>query len=97
MALKGCFYVGVTLCESNIFGARGPFFGMGACHLFPQVVLALVLIKGVFGGVVTRAFSGCGGEASSLFHSCHSPFRGRVCSPVVGVEAPRSSFKLWCE
>ena len=26
---------------------------------------------------------------------CHNPLRGRVCSPVVGVEAPRSVSELW--
>ena len=36
-------------------------------------------------------------RASSLLHGCHSPFGGRVCSLVFGVEVPRSSFKLRCE
>ena len=35
--------------------------------------------------------------ASSLLFGCHSPVRGRVCSPVVGIEALRSGSKLQCE
>ena len=31
------------------------------------------------------------GEAFSLLCGCHSPFSGRVCSPVVGIEAHRPS------
>ena len=53
--------MGASLCglhESNVFGARA--FSMGACHVFPQVVLAVIpLIQGVIGGVVTRACTGC--------------------------------------
>ena len=60
--MKGCFYVGVSLCslhESNSFGARA-VFSMDACHIFPQCVLAVIpLIGGVIGLVVTRAFTGC--------------------------------------
>lgn len=33
---------------------------------------------------------------SSSLCGCHSPVGGRVCSLVVGVEAPISVFKLWC-
>lgn len=33
---------------------------------------------------------------SSSLCGCHSPVGGRVCSLVVGVEAPRSVYKLWC-
>ena len=35
--------------------------------------------------------------ASSLLFGCHSPFRDRVCSLIVGVEAPRSISKQRCE
>ena len=60
--MKGCFYVETplcSLCESNIFGAKA-VFGMDACHVFPQGVLALLpLIGGVIGVVVTRACTGC--------------------------------------
>ena len=35
--------------------------------------------------------------ASPLFFGCHCPVGGRVCSPVFGVEAPRSGTKLWFE
>ena len=34
---------------------------------------------------------------SSLVFGCPSPIRGRVCSPFVGVEAPRFVSELWCE
>ena len=36
-------------------------------------------------------------RASSLLCVCHSPVGGRVCSPLVGVEAHRSVCELWCE
>ena len=36
-------------------------------------------------------------EDYSLLCGCHSSFRGRVCSPVVGVEDPISSSMLQCE
>ena len=36
-------------------------------------------------------------RASSLLCGCHSPVRGKVCSPDVRVEAPRSVSELWCE
>ena len=59
--MKGCFYVGESLCrlcESIIFGARA-VFGMDACHNFPQSVLAIIaLTGGVFGFVVIRACTG---------------------------------------
>ena len=32
-----------------------------------------------------------------MFCDCHSPVKGRACSPVIGVEAPRSISELWCE
>ena len=35
--------------------------------------------------------------ASSLFYGCQSPVGGRICSPVVGVDAPRSTSELRCE
>ena len=54
MVLKGCFNVGVSLCrlcESCIFDARA-VFGMHASHVFPQSVLAVILlIADVIGGV----------------------------------------------
>lgn len=55
MFLKGCFYVGVSLCRlcvSNIFGARTGF-GVDAGHVFLQSVLAVIpLIAGL---LVSRA------------------------------------------
>lgn len=61
MVLKGTFYVEASLCSllaSIIFGVRA-VFGVTACYIFPQCVLALVfLIEGVF-DVVTRAYFGC--------------------------------------
>lgn len=35
--------------------------------------------------------------ASPLLCGCHIPVRGRVCSPVAGVEAPRFGSKLQYE
>ena len=47
------------LCESNIFGVRA-VFGVGACYVLPQGVLAIVLLMGsVFGE--TRATLDVGG------------------------------------
>ena len=61
MVLKGCFYVGASLCrlcESEIFGVR-TVFGMDASHVFPYHVLAIVpLIGGVFIVVVIRTCTG---------------------------------------
>lgn len=61
MVLKGCFYEGASLCslhESDIFGARD-VFGMDACHIFPQGVLAVVpLMEGVVAVVMTEARTG---------------------------------------
>lgn len=36
-------------------------------------------------------------KSSSLLFGCYSTVRGRVCSLVVGVDAPRSISDLWCE
>ena len=62
MVLKGCFYMVVSLCslhESNIFGVR-TVFGMDACHIFPQGVLAVIaLIGGGIGVVVTTVCTRC--------------------------------------
>ena len=61
MVLKGCFYVGVSLCslcECNIFGAMS-FYSMDAYHIFPQCVLTIIpLVGGVICVVVTRACTG---------------------------------------
>ena len=63
---------------------------MDVCCIFPQCVLAVIpLTEGVTGVVVTKAFS--------LLCGCHSPVGGRVCSPLVGVEDPRSVSELRCE
>ena len=35
--------------------------------------------------------------ASSLLYGCHSPVGGRICSLVVGLEAPISVCELWFE
>ena len=37
------------------------------------------------------------GAAFSLLCGCHSLVRSRVCSPIVGVEGPRSGSKVRCE
>ena len=54
MVLEGYFYVGEFLCSLhgfNTFGAKA-VFSMGACHLFPQYVLAITLLVGSETGVV---------------------------------------------
>lgn len=57
MALKGCFYVGVSLCflhMSNVFVARA-VFTMDNYHIFSSCVLAVIPLKeGVIGVVVAR-------------------------------------------
>ena len=61
VVLKGCFYVGASLCslcESNIFGARA-IFSMDSCLVFPQCVLAIIPLIGNVIVVVTRACTGC--------------------------------------
>lgn len=72
MVLKGCFYVGGSLCSlfaSDIFGVRA-VFGMDACCIFPQSMLAIVpSIGGVFGVVVTRVPSDAGWGLFALWMS----------------------------
>ena len=58
MVLKGCFYVGYSLHESNIFGVRA-LFSMDACHVFLQCVLAVIPLIECVTVVVTRAYTGC--------------------------------------
>ena len=60
MALKGYFYVGLSLCrpcESDIFGVRAAF-GVGARHIFPQHLLAIIpLTCNVIGVIVSRTWA----------------------------------------
>ena len=42
----------------------------------------------------TRAYNWMLSGVSSLFYGCHSPVWGSICSPLVGVEAPRSVSEL---
>ena len=83
--LKGCFYVGVPLCsllECNIFGERAAF-GMDACHVFPQGVLApVLLIGGVFIVVLKRAHTGCW-VGPPLCSVGFTALLGRVCSQLL--------------
>ena len=80
----------VSLCrlhESNIFDERA-VFSRDACHVFPQCVLTVMpLIEDLITVVMTRACTGCCPGpllCSVLSLSC----QGRVCSPIVGAEAP---------
>ena len=69
---------------------------MDACQVFLQGMLAPVsLIGDLFGVLVNKVYTGC--WAGFALPGCHSPLGDRVCSPVVGVQAPRSSSNLWCE
>lgn len=85
MVVRGYFYVGTTLYrlyESKIFGERA-VFGMDACHVSPQGVLAPVLLTGgVFIVVVKRAHTGCwvGPPLCSVGFTALS---GRVCSQLL--------------
>ena len=50
MVLKECFYVGAslcTLCVSDVFGVR-VLFDMDTNHIFPQVLLDIFALKGVW-------------------------------------------------
>ena len=70
MALKGCFYVGVSLfrlCESSIFGSR-PGLGVHSSHVSPQCAGRHPLGRGH-----NQSLAGCRGRAPSLLHDCHHP------------------------
>ena len=99
MALKSWFYVGASLCslyETNSFGVRVAF-SMNTFHIFPLDVLDIIpFIEVVIGVVVARAYLGCW-SAPLLCSVAVSLLRSRVCSPVVAIETPRSSYKLQCE
>ena len=60
MVLKGCFYVGLSLCrpcESDILGVWAAF-GMGARHIFPQHLLVIIpLTCSVIGVIVSRTWA----------------------------------------
>ena len=72
------------LCQSNIFGVRA-VFGMEACHVLPQCVLAIFpLIRGVIGDQTLLCMLN---GVSSLLCGFHSLLRGRISFPVFGVEA----------
>ena len=95
------FNVGASLCrlyESNIFGVRA-VFGIDVC--LPCLSLGCAgchpLDRGCDWCCSDHSLHWMLGRASSLLCGCHSPIGGRVCTPVVGEEAPRSSSKLWCE
>ena len=89
MVWKGCFYVTVSLCrqcESNIFVVRAAF-SKDAYHVFPQSVLAVVLLMGVW--LVLWWPEPAGDVAQGLLFSL---WLSQPC-----VEAPRFSSKLQCE
>ena len=58
VVLKGCFYVGVSLCRRHVpsvFGVKAEFY-VDDSHIFPEGVLATVtLIGGVTAVGGTRA------------------------------------------
>lgn len=62
VVLKGCCYVGASLCRlhmSNAFDGRAGF-DVDASHIFPQGVLAAIIFVGVeAGGAGARAGAGC--------------------------------------
>lgn len=80
-----------------IFGVRA-VFGMGACYVFPQGVLAVVLLMGsTFGVGETRAYTGCWVE-QPLCSVVVTALMGAGSAPQSsGVKNPRSGFKLQCE
>ena len=95
----GCFYVRATLCrlwESSILGAR-VVFGRILAISFLRVCWPLSPCWQCVWWCCDQSLHWMLGRASSLLCGCHSPVRGRVCSPVVRVEAPRSGSKLQCE
>lgn len=80
-----------------IFGVRA-VFGVGACYVFPQGVLAIVLLMGsMFGVGETRAYTGCWVE-QPLCSVVVTALMGAGSAPQsLGVKNPRSGFKLQCE
>ena len=92
-----CFCSLVTLCRLCIFGVRA-VFGVGACYVFPQGVLAIVLLMGsMFGVGETRAYTGCWVE-QPLWSMGVTALMGSGSAPSsLGVKNPRSGFKLQCE
>ena len=100
MVSKGRFYVGASLCslhESIIFGVTAVFwYGCLPC-LSSDLAGHHPLDMGYDWCCDDQSLHWMLGRASSLLCGCHSPIESRVCLPVVGVEAPRSSSKLHCE
>ena len=92
VVLKGCFYVGASLC-GLIFLVRG-LFSMDACHVFLQCVLDV--IGGVIGVVVTRAFTGCS-AGPPLCSVVVTVLFGAGLLPSCWRRSPRSISELWCE
>ena len=70
----------------------------GVCPLLgevgPETCTVIPLIGALIVVVMTRAWLGYWAEPP-LFWGCHCPVRGRVCSLVVGVVAPRSTSYLF--
>ena len=61
VVMKGCFYVGTLLCrlcEHNVFGPRA-ILDMDSRHVFPHSELAVILIVGVIGFIVSGAHIRC--------------------------------------
>ena len=80
---------------SLIFGARA-LFSTGACQVFSQYVLAIIPLMGVW--LLLWPELPVDIEQGLLFSLWFSePCWEQSCSPVVGVEIPRSISKLWYE
>lgn len=94
MIQKGCFHVGSSLCKlhySNIFVGRA-VFDVDVSHILFQAVLAIIRLIGVTTGVAVSRECTDVLDKASLLCGCHSPVRGRICSPVFGLEALRVKF-----
>ena len=70
---------------------------MDAFHVFPQCAGCYSLDRGCDWYCDDQSLHWILSRASSSLCGCQSPVWDRVCSPVVGVEAPRSISELWCE
>ena len=78
---------------SNIFGARA--FSIEASHVFPQFAGCYPLDTGREWHC-NQSLHCMLSRASSLLCGCQSSVRSRICSPVVGADAPRSVYELQC-
>ena len=93
MLLKSCFYVRASLCRLCVqyFWCEGCFWhGCQPC-VSSECGGHYPLDRGCDLHCGALSLFWMWGGASSLPCGCHHPLQGWVCSPVVTVEAPRSS------